>query len=179
MDPFLLWLESTALSTWIRESTSVFAFPGILSAHAIGMGLAAGVNAALALRLLGAATHIPVSEFRRFVPFMWFGFWLNAASGLALFIAYPTKAITNPVFWAKLTLIAVAMWIFLRLRGHVFVEEPRPLAGSPRGGEGPAKAGHYMPGLKMLAITSLVCWAGAIFTGRFLAYTYTRLMADW
>ena len=135
------------------------------------MGLAAGVNAALALRLLGAAPRIPVGEFRRFVPFMWFGFWLNAASGLALFIAYPTKAITNPVFWAKLTLIAVAMWIFLRLRRHVFAEELRALAGPPKGG-------HYV-GLKTLAALSLACWAGAIFTGRFLAYTYTRLMADW
>jgi len=37
MDPFFLWLESTSLSVWTRESTSVFAFPAILSAHAIGM----------------------------------------------------------------------------------------------------------------------------------------------
>ena len=53
MTPFFLWLEATAPSVWVRESTSVFAFPAILSAHAIGMGLAVGVNAVLALRLLG------------------------------------------------------------------------------------------------------------------------------
>jgi hypothetical protein len=31
--------------------------------------------------------------------------------------------------------------------------------------------------LKTLAAASIVCWAGAITAGRFLAYTYTRLMA--
>ena len=46
---------------------------------------------------------------KRFLPVMWFGFWLNAISGVALLIAYPTKALTNPVFYLKLVLIALAM----------------------------------------------------------------------
>ena len=62
MNAFLLWLEATALSTWVRESTSVFAFPAILSVHAIGMGLAVGVNVAMAVRLLGFAPGVPPSE---------------------------------------------------------------------------------------------------------------------
>jgi hypothetical protein len=32
--------------------------------------------------------------------------------------------------------------------------------------------------LNRLAIASLLCWTGAIFSGRFLAYTYTRLMVS-
>ena len=52
---FLAWLESTAASEWVRGSPSLFAFPGILSAHTVGMGLAAGINAAIALRILGVA----------------------------------------------------------------------------------------------------------------------------
>src|SRR5262245_7807027 len=58
MDPVFRWIESSALSVWTRESTSLIAYPAILSAHAIGMALAAGVNAAIALRLLGAASEI-------------------------------------------------------------------------------------------------------------------------
>jgi hypothetical protein len=46
MRPFLIWLESTDFSTWVRESPSLFAFPAILSCHTIGMGLVAGTNAA-------------------------------------------------------------------------------------------------------------------------------------
>src|SRR5947207_4015452 len=122
MDPFFLWLEATPLSVWLRESTSVMAYPAILSAHAIGMGLAAGINAALALCILGVAPAIPIREFRRFVPLMWFGFWMNAASGILLLIAYPTKALTNPVFYLKISLIALALWTYGKTRPYVFGE---------------------------------------------------------
>ena len=65
MDPVFRWIESSALSVWTRESTSLLAFPAILSAHAIGMALAAGVNAAIALHLLGdEARTLPASADR-------------------------------------------------------------------------------------------------------------------
>ena len=56
-------------------------------------------------------------------------------------------------------LIAVAMVLLVRL-------DRRIVAGTA--GDGAARR---------LAIASLVCWGGAIFAGRFLAYTYTRLTA--
>ena len=164
MDPFLIWLESTAFSTWLRESPSVFAFPAVLSCHTIGMGLVAGINAAVALRVLGVGAGIPLGEMKRFFPVMWAGFWLNAVSGVALFIGYPTKAMTNPVFYLKLLLIAVGLWLLKLIRGRVFrdsVSEENPKTRSA----------------KMLAFASLACWASVITAGRLLAYTYTRLMA--
>ena len=106
MDPFLIWLESTPLNEWIIGSPSLFAFPGILALHAIGMGFAAGLSAAIDLRILGVARMVPLPEMRRLLPILWAGFWLNAASGILLLIGYPTKALTNPVFYLKLTLIA-------------------------------------------------------------------------
>jgi hypothetical protein len=69
----------------------------------------AGLNTALDLRLLGIASRIPPSAFTRFLPVMWVGLWVNVVTGVALVIAYPTKALTNPVFYLKLTLIAVAL----------------------------------------------------------------------
>ena len=163
MDPFLLWLEETPLSIWIRESTSVLAFPGILSAHAIGMGLAAGINTAFALHVLGFVPGIPSQELRRFVPVMWFGFWLNAASGILLLIGYPTKALTNPVFYLKLALITLAMGLYVLTRRRMF----------------DAVDVSNNRSLRFIAGASLVCWAGAITAGRLLAYTYTRLFANW
>jgi hypothetical protein len=97
---------------------------------------------------------------------MWFGFWVNAASGLLLLIAYPTKALTNPVFYLKLSLIGLAMWVFAVLNRRVLC--------SPN-----AEPSGTFPGLKLLAAVSLVCWAGAITAGRLLAYTHTRLLATW
>jgi len=37
MNAWLAWLEGTALSVWVREDISVFAFPTVLSCHTIGM----------------------------------------------------------------------------------------------------------------------------------------------
>ena len=96
MDPFFIWLEATAPNTWIRESTSMLAFPGILSLHALGMALVAGLSAAFALRILGVAERVPFGEMKRFLPVMWLGFWLNAASGVLLLIAYPTSPCVPP-----------------------------------------------------------------------------------
>jgi hypothetical protein len=163
LDPFLVWLEATALSEWVTGSPSMFAFPGILALHAIGMALAAGLAAVLDLRILGVARAVPLTEFRRFQPVLWGGFWLNAISGVLLLVGYPTKALTNPVFYLKLLLIAVAMTIFVRIDRLI------------RTGDAvaPTAARH----LRQLAITSLVCWAAAITAGRLLAYTYGRLRA--
>jgi hypothetical protein len=159
-DPFFAWLESTALSVWIGESPSLFAFPGILAAHTIGLGLLAGLNGALDLRLLGAAPNIPPAAFTRFLPAMWFGLWLNVATGIALLIAYPTKALTNPVFYLKLALIAVALLI---LRATIRrIHEDSAISGAT----------------KVLATLSLVLWAATITAGRLLAYTCTRLTVD-
>jgi hypothetical protein len=163
IDPFLVWLESTALSTWVVESESMLAFPGILALHAIGMGLAAGLAAVVDLRILGVARGVPLVEFRRFQPVLWAGFWLNAVSGVLLLVGYPTKALTNPVFYLKLVLIAVAMVLYVRIDRLI------------RAGDATSPATART--LTRFAITSLVCWGGAITAGRLLAYTYQRMRA--
>jgi hypothetical protein len=163
-DPFFAWLESTSFSIWMRESPSVFSFPMILAVHTIGLGLLAGINVALDLRLLGVVARVPLAEFRRLWPFLWLGLWMNVLSGIALLAAYPTKALTNPIFYMKLTLIALAL-VILRTVGRFRLADETEAIPRRRS-------------TKALAIASLVCWAGAITAGRFLAYTYIRLMVD-
>jgi hypothetical protein len=162
IDPFLVWLESTALSQWVVGSDSILAFPGILALHAIGMGVAAGLAGVLDLRILGVAPGVPLAEFGRYRPLLWGGFWLNAVSGALLLVGYPTKALTNPVFYLKLLLIAIAMVLYVRIDRLIRSGDGAPLAARS---------------LRRLAITSLVCWSGAITAGRLLAYTYHRLRA--
>jgi hypothetical protein len=159
-DPFFRWLESTPVSVWINESPSLFAFPGILAVHTIGLGLLAGLNSALDLRLLGVARSIPPAALIRLLPVMWFGLWMNVLSGIALLIAYPTKALTNPLFYLKLGLIAVALAIL-----RTTVQRVRP-------------AQPISAATKILAVASLLVWAATITAGRFLAYTCTRLTVD-
>jgi hypothetical protein len=162
---FFIWIETSAFSVWVRESTSFFAFPTILSLHTIGMGVVAGVNALVALRILGVAPGVPLIEMKRFFPVMWFGFWLNAASGVALLIGYPTKALTNPVFYTKLAFIALAMVTVRFIGKRVFRDSATDINVAPQKG-------------KLLAGASLACWAGAITAGRLLAYTYIHLTSD-
>src|SRR5262245_45514415 len=129
------------------------------------MGIVAGMNASMGLRILGVGSGVPIAEMKRFLPIMWFGFWLNAASGVALLIAYPTKALTSPVFYLKLGFISLAL-VLLRSIGRLIFHENVPAAGSTAGR------------VKILAAASLASWAGVITSGRLLAYTYAHLMSD-
>ena len=158
------WIEATALSTWVRESPSLWSFPFILILHTVGMGFLVGTNVAMDLRVLGFGPRIPLSVFEKFFVVMKFGFVVNAISGLLLLIAYPTKAMTNPLFYLKLGLIAFAL-VETRWIRNLVLRDPR-LETEPVSTEG-----------KLLAISSLVVWAGAVAAGRFLAYTYTYLLA--
>jgi len=157
---FTSWLETTALSVWVREAPTMFAFPFILIVHAWGMGIIAGGNAAIDLRILGFAPRVPLSAMAKFYPVMWFGFAINAISGFLLLMGYPTKALTNPVFYLKLLCIAVGMVLMSRLRRRVVPEDSPP------------------PNAKVMAALSLIVWAGAIVSGRLLAYTCKYLLGD-
>ena len=165
LDGFYTFVEQSALSLWIIESPSLFAFPGILSLHAIGMAFLVGTNVALDLRLLGFAPRVSVSGMERFFPVMRLGFWLNAVSGVLLLIAYPTKALTNPVFYLKLSFIALALLDTRLLRNRVL--------RNTRSDEEPIPATY-----RFLAAFSIVLWIGAVTAGRLLAYTCTRLTVE-
>jgi hypothetical protein len=160
----LAWVEATALSVWLRESPSLWAFPFVLILHTVGMGFLAGTNVAMDLRVVGFAPKVPLSLFEKFFLVMKVSFVVNAVSGVLLMIAYPTKALTNPVFYLKLLLIAVGLIQAVWMRSHVL---RNPLTDA----EGPPTKGKVMAG------ASIVTWAGAVAAGRFLAYTYSHLMA--
>jgi hypothetical protein len=158
----LLTVEESGVSTWLRESESPFAFYFVLLFHTFGLALLVGANAVIDLRLLGVERDIPLAPLKRLFGIMWLGFAINAVSGVLLLIAYPTKALTNPVFYTKLTLIGLAVWVMTRLKSRVF--------------DDPALNEAAMIGRgRTLAKWSLVLWIGAITTGRLLAYTYSYL----
>jgi hypothetical protein len=165
MDPFFTWIEASALSTWLRESPSLWAFPFVLILHTVGLAFLVGANVALDVRVLGLARGVPLPTLRRYAVVMWSGFWLNAASGVLLLIAYPTKALTNPLFYVKLALIAIGLGMWSKLWARIRAL-PVP------------EAQVLPPRLKALAVASLLCWAAGITAGRLLAYTYSRLTVD-
>lgn len=157
-------IEQTALGVWVRESPSLLAFPFILWLHTLGLAMLAGVNAGLALWLLGSRT-VPSFDLTSVYRVMWLGFGINALSGLTLLAAYPAKALTNWVFFVKLALVAGALWALQQTKGEIAV------ANGTAAREVSARA-------RNLAMLSLLLWGGTIFAGRLLAYTHHILLAS-
>jgi hypothetical protein len=154
-------IEHTELSLWMRGD-SMLGFPLVLSVHTIGMGFLAGTSSAIGLRILGVARGVPVAALEKFYPVLWLALAANFVSGILLFIAYPYKAFTNPDFYIKLSLIAVAVTLAIVIRNRVL---RRPDADS-------IAASPYA---RRLAALSIAAWLGAILSGRLLAYTFTWL----
>jgi hypothetical protein len=163
MEPFFVWIEATSFSTWLRESPSLWVFPFILILHTVGLAFFVGANIAWDVRVLGFSLGIPLDALRRYFLVMWTGFWINAVSGVLLLTAYPTKALTNPLFYVKLALIGLGIVLALRIR--------REVQGTGNESDAPRVA-------RTLAAASLACWVAVIFAGRLLAYTCTRLTVD-
>ena len=149
-------IENLGLSTWVRESPSKLAYPTILWLHVMGMGVVAGISAMISLRLLGVSRKVPVQPLERLYPLIWWGFWVNAATGTALLLASASKRLVDPTFYVKMVFIFAGVAVLQLTRNRVF----RHL--------GPD--GSLPESAKALAWAGLICWLGAITAGRLLAY---------
>ena len=163
---FFKTIEESGISMWIRDSPSIFAFWFILSVHAVGMALLVGASLVIDLRILGVARELPLAPLKGLYKIIWTGFWIQVVSGSLLLIAYPTKALTNPDFYIKLTLIGLGVTAMQKLNKRLFRDSS--LSDTDMMVKGRA-----------LATWSLVFWAGAITAGRLLAYTYNYLKYDY
>lgn len=158
---FFIWLEGTAISLWVRESPTIWGFPFILFLHTLGLALVAGLSSAIALLAVTHAVRLQYARLSGVFRLIWVGFAINALSGFLLLLAYPAKALTNPVFYIKLVAIGGALAIVAR--------QQTQLAAAP---------GTRSPLSGSAAIALLLLWATAILTGRLLAYTHSILMAS-
>jgi hypothetical protein len=157
MIDFLNKIEQTQFSIWVRESSSVWAFPMFLFLHTLGMSIVAGVSAMIDLVLLGLWPQAAIKPLERLYPVIWAGFWLNAITGSVLLYGDAVSKLTNPDFYVKMGFVFAGTYIVYRMRRKVFGDPQLDLA--PVSGTA-----------KQLAWASLICWFGAITAGRLLAY---------
>lgn len=151
----LAWFESSAFSSWLKESPSLLAYPLVLFLHGVGLVCTAGPSAVISLRLLGVGRQLPVAPLDRFFPLIWLGFWISAVSGFVMVGVDVTTKLANPLFGVKMAFVAASVVLMVLVRRRV------KAAGA--GGR------QTSPG-RWLAFASLVCWAGAIAAGRFMAF---------
>ena len=158
MTGFATWLEGSAIAVWTRESPSIWAYPTVLTLHTAGLGVLVGANAVIDFTLLGFAPRLPVLSLAPLYRFMWGGFAINAVTGVMLFAGDATTKARQPVFYIKLTLIALALLVTAVIRRSV---ERAPALRAASSGPLP---------VRRLAALSLLLWAGAVTAGRLMAY---------
>ncbi|MBT7952789.1 MAG: DUF2214 family protein [Gammaproteobacteria bacterium] len=154
---FVDWIESTALSIWMIDS--IWAYPIVLSTHAVGMSIVVGTIVIVDLRILGFASKIPLNSFGRLFIVSWIGVALNFLSGVALFTADPAQFLYHPVFWIKIGLIIVGAVLVYVMWREVKPDKEKPDENS----EASART-------RSIAKLSLLLWAGVIVAGRLIAY---------
>jgi len=157
----LAWLESSALSVWMRDS--LWAYPIVLTIHAIGMALLVGTLTVIALRILGVG-RFSMAPLPQYFLVVRVGFGISLASGSILFLTAPSAFagaayfFYSPSFRVKMLLVSLGVITAWILRSRL----ARDSTDWPNG-EAPQ-------GMKVLAGLSLVLWFGAIMVGRLTAY---------
>ena len=131
---------------------SAWAYPLVEVAHLLGVALLVGPIVALDLRLLGRGADLPATVLAaHLLPLAWAGFALAGLTGLALFAVSAVSYAANPVFLAKMAVIAGAGVNALALRR--------------RGGVAASRGGA-----RAAAAASLLLWTLAVGLGRAIAY---------
>jgi hypothetical protein len=149
-------IEYSAFCTWVRESNSLWAYPGIAFMHTVGTAMVVGMSAIVNLRVLGFARRLPLAPLERYFPVIWAGFWASAISGAILFAADATSKIESPLFGVKMLAIVFGVLTMMAVRRTIVRD---PSVTPPLGGRE-----------QWLAAASLLLWFLAIAAGRLMAY---------
>ena len=150
------WLDATSLSTWLKESPSIWALPTILTLHTTGMAILVGASYLLDLRVLGVGPKVPLSEYRWVFPTLAVGLVVNIVTGILLFLKNPATWGTAIPFFVKMVLVIASVATLVPMRSLVL-----------QGGGGQREVSSNK---RLLAIASIVVWTGAVTAGRLLAY---------
>jgi len=159
MSDLLDYLATSPYAEWVDES---WGWPLALVLHALGMALVVGLMAIISLRLFGVFRTIPYGSLRRFIPWIWFGFFVQVISGFTLWMSKPGQYLGDVMFDTKFTLVWVAVVVMLIFQGTL----KREAAGWDSTGK-VSPRGH-----KMVVLT-FVAWAAVTVGGRLTAYLGT------
>ena len=155
------WLDSTAWSVALRESTWVY--PVIESIHVLSLCLFLGFAVILDLRLVGIALQrTRVSEIsQRLMPWTVAGFIVMVVSGTLLFYSSPVRFYGNVFFRVKAAMLILAglnAWVF-----HLTIY--RRLEAWDEAVVTPFAA-------RVAGSVSLALWAVIVVAGRMIAYNW-------
>jgi hypothetical protein len=156
--PVFEWLESTALAIWVGQS--LWGYPIMLGMHAIGLAIVVGIFVMLDLRILKVIRGVSFNAFLSLYRLAWTGLLINALSGTALFTSQATTFVQSAPFLIKISAViaGVILGVLIQRRLKLCVAD------------WDAADANIESSMAAFAVLSLVCWIGAIFAGRLIAY---------
>ena len=159
LDAFCTWLSGTSVSQAIQATDWVI--PAVQTVHIVAVAAVMTSALMIDLRLLGlrACDQPVVAVAGRFMPFIWWPLPLLLLSGATLIVAEPSRALQNPVFILKMSLLVVAVAVTLACQ--------LPLRKDPRYWE---QSASRRAAARLIAFVSLPLWVGILFAGRWIAY---------
>jgi len=152
----LQWLESSYLARVVLES--LWGFPIVLTSHAVGMAVLAGIVLIINFRILGLAPQMPLISLKPIFKVAMVGLVINVISGVLLFIPDASKFLESTPFIIKLILLVIG--------GALLIYMPRRIFNEAEGNTGAAVSSST----RLLAGLSALTWLGVIVSGRLIAY---------
>lgn len=152
----LEWLENTGIARMVQES--LWGYPIVLSSHAVGMAVLAGLVLMFNFRVLGMAPGISLSALKNLYRLAWAGLVVNLVSGAMLFVANADAFFESTPFWIKIALLIVGVTLYVIMSRRLFGTAHRPPVDAPD------------RKLRIMAVVSSVAWLGVIIAGRLIAY---------
>lgn len=159
LDAFCGWLSATPVSQAIQSSS--WAIPAVQTTHIVAVALVVSSILMVDLRLLGvrAREQSLAGIMRRFLPFVWWPLGVLMLTGAVLIVAEPSRALQNPVFLLKMSLLLLAAAL-------AFICQWPLRADAGYWDQTPARR----TAARLLALASLPLWVGIVFAGRWIAY---------
>jgi uncharacterized membrane protein len=157
---FLQTLQSSSWAVFIHKKA--WAFTTLEVIHVFAVSLVIGTIAIVDLRLLGvASTKRPVAELsRQVLPLTWAAFVLAVIAGSLLFISRATDYFVDPVFWIKMSLIAVA-GINMMIFEFITVRDVQKWNLNPT----------PPPRARLAGGISIACWVLVVVFGRLIEFS--------
>jgi hypothetical protein len=143
-------IEASGVASFLRRSR--WTYPGVNAAHVLGVALLVGAVVPMDLRLIGLwRADMPLRQVLRLLrPVAATGAALALATGTLLFTVQARDYLAQPLFFAKMALVALGLGHALWWGGAL---------------------GDARPGPRRLAgALSLALWLSALVCGRMLGY---------
>ena len=153
------WMEQSAVGACVAQTAAGYYI--FLGFHAMGLAMIVGALMIVDLRVFGFARGISAQGLPKFVTIGWWGFWINAISGVFILFSEANKMYPDVTFRWKLFLILVGM-ITTTIFNSTILK--------------PAAAGNTALlesfSAKGQALFSMALWLAVIITGRMIAYLH-------